>query len=48
MPFIPILLVLGVGVLIARSVQKAAKRDQEFITAQFKKEIEADEAANRG
>lgn len=48
MPLTPLLVVLGVGALIANSVRKARKRDAAFITTQFKREIEAREAQNRG
>ena len=48
MPLIPLLIVLGIGALVANSVRKARKRDAAFITTQFKREMEAREAQNRG
>ena len=48
MPLIPLLIVLGIGALVANSVHKARKRDAAFITTQFKREMEAREAQNRG
>lgn len=48
MHLIPLLVVLGIGALVANSVRKARKRDAAFITTQFKREMEAREAQNRG
>jgi len=43
MPAIPIIIIIGVGALIARTVQKARKRDAAFL-----KKVEAQQAQERG
>lgn len=43
MPIIPIVIVISIGALIARTVQKARKRDATFL-----KKVEAQQAQERG